>query len=150
MRKSLAFWLSIALALPLLWAAAPLSVTAQEEVLDPHVECSVRDSAETGLGLAFQFRMKVTGAASPINCYLFERGGDYVNNYYLDTVTHTSRNEIPGCDETALSRADMIRNLAAYLNAGRAEAARWAGVDADAICLWVARSDHYPMPAAKP
>lgn len=91
-----------------------------------------------------------TGAAAPINCYVSDRGGDYVNNYYLDTVTHTSRDEIPGCDETALNRAEMVKNLAAYLNAGRAEAARWAGVDVDAICLWVARSDQYPIPAAKP
>ena len=89
--------------------------------------------------------MEGTGAAAPINCYVSDRGGDYVNNYYLDTVTHTSQGVLPNCDETALSQADMYKKLADHLNAGRAEAAQWAGVDEDAVCLWAAQSNDYPL-----
>ncbi len=89
-----------------------------------------------------------TGAASPINCYVSDRGGDYVNNYYLDTVTHTSRGQIANCDETALSRADMCGKLAEHLNEGRSIAAQWAGVNEEAICLWATQADDYPVPIA--
>lgn len=89
-----------------------------------------------------------TNSAAPINCYVSDRGGDYVNNYYLNTVTHTNKGVLANCDETALSREDMCEKLADYLNAGRAEAAQWAGVDEDAICLWAAQSNDFPLPIA--
>lgn len=86
-----------------------------------------------------------TSSATPINCYVTERGGDYVNNYYLNTVTHTNKGVLPDCDETALSQADMYEKLADYLNAGRATAAQWAGVEEEAICLWAKQADDYPL-----
>ena len=87
-----------------------------------------------------------TSATAPINCYVAERGGDYVNNYYLDTLTHT--NKVPAFEETSMSHEDMCDKLAACLNAGRSIAAQWAGVDESAICLWKKQADSYPLPRA--
>lgn len=110
-------------------------------------------SNETGGGMILNcyFAGTVDGyeAASPINCYFMDRGGTYLNNYYLNTVTHTTADAIDDENETALSESDMRSKLADNLNDGLSEAASYAGVSVSDLCEWQTVSGKMPQMKTK-
>ena len=73
-------------------------------------------------------------AASPINCYADNRGGNYFANYYLEGITHTTIDAWNGTDKNeSIAEAKDIADL---LNQNRTAIAKAAGVGEDQLRAW--------------